>query len=256
MSRVFDGYAYYYDLLYKDKDYAAEAQYIDSLIRQHAPLARRILELGCGTGAHAAFLASMGYTVHGIDVSDAMIAKAEDRKATLPTEIAERLSFDVGDVRTARINETYDAVISLFHVASYQTENNDLTALFETASRHLRSLGVFLFDFWYGPAVLMQKPEVRLKRLEGDEIKVLRIAEPVMHLNQNVVDVNYTVLIEQKNSGQVEQIKETHKMRYLFLPELLCYSAKDFHVRATHAWMNDEPLNEQAWSGIQILIRA
>ena len=33
MPEVFNAYARYYDLLYKDKDYAAEASYIDDLIR-------------------------------------------------------------------------------------------------------------------------------------------------------------------------------------------------------------------------------
>ena len=32
MAEVFNAYAKYYDLLYKDKDYAAEAAYIDGLI--------------------------------------------------------------------------------------------------------------------------------------------------------------------------------------------------------------------------------
>ena len=53
MNPAFDTYARYYDLLYRDKDYAGEAAYVASHIRQHAPEAARILELGCGTGAHA-----------------------------------------------------------------------------------------------------------------------------------------------------------------------------------------------------------
>ena len=50
-----------------------------------------------------------------------------------------------------------------------------------TAAKHLKPNGVFIFDFWYGPGVLTDPPVVRLKRLENEEIEVLRIAEPVMH---------------------------------------------------------------------------
>ena len=32
---VFNEYAHYYDLLYKDKDYVGEAEYIDSLIKKY-----------------------------------------------------------------------------------------------------------------------------------------------------------------------------------------------------------------------------
>jgi methylase of polypeptide subunit release factors len=64
---VFGAYARYYDLLYRDKDYAAEAQYVHRLIQSHALGARSILELGCGTGAHAVLLAGEGYRIHGVD---------------------------------------------------------------------------------------------------------------------------------------------------------------------------------------------
>ena len=255
MSQVFDAYARYYDLLYRDKGYAAEAEYVAAHIRKQAPQAKRILELGCGTGAHAEHFARMGYTVHGVDMSESMLARAEARKATLPPDVAARLSFSLGDVRTVRTHETYDAAISLFHVMSYQTSNADLVAAFETAAVHLQAGGLFLFDFWYGPAVLVQHPEIRVKRLEDNEIKVLRIAEPAMHVNDNVVDVNYTVFIEELASMKMAQVKETHRMRYLFLPELQYYSARQFIESGSYAWMTGNPLDADAWSGLQLLIR-
>jgi SAM-dependent methyltransferase len=255
MKQVFDTYARYYDLLYRDKDYAAEAEYVASHILGHAPQAKRILELGCGTGAHAEHLARMGYTVHGVDMSKEMLARAEARKAALPADVAARLSFVLGDARSVRTGQTYDVVISLFHVMSYQTTNVDLIATFETAAIHLSKGGLFLFDYWYGPAVLTQIPEVRVRRLEDDEIKVTRIAEPVMHFNDNVVDVNYTVFIEVKETWQVEQIKETHRMRYLFLPELQCYGAGKFKDSGSHAWMTNNPLSADTWGGFQLLVR-
>ena len=46
MSQVFNAYAAYYDLLYRDKDYAAEADYVAGLVLQFAPEARTILDLG------------------------------------------------------------------------------------------------------------------------------------------------------------------------------------------------------------------
>lgn len=252
---AFDTYAHYYDLLYRDKDYAAETAYVVSHIREHAPQAERILELGCGTGAHAEHLARMGYTVHGVDMSKTMLARAKARKANLPPEISARLSYSLGDVRTVRTNKVYDAVISLFHVMSYQVRNADLEAAFETASIHLRPGGLFLFDFWHGPAVLIQRPEVRVKRLEDKKIKVTRIAEPLMHVNENTVDVNYTMFIEEKATGKVEQVQETHSMRYLFLPELLRYGARDFKERCNYAWMTNDALDAGAWTGVEMLVR-
>jgi SAM-dependent methyltransferase len=248
MSAVFDVYARYYDLLYRDKDYAGEAEYVAAHIRKQTLQSKRILELGCGTGAHAEHLARMGYTVHGVDMSEAMLARAEARKIILPSEIAVRLSFGLGDVRTVRTGGTYDTVISLFHVMSYQTTTADLEAAFETASIHLQPGGLFLFDFWYGPAVLSDPPAVRVKRLGDNEIEVLRIAEPVMHHNENMVDVNYQVMITEIATGKLEQVRETHRMRYLFLPEITEHlAAHGFSLLQTEEWVSGKIPGSDTW---------
>jgi SAM-dependent methyltransferase len=253
---VFDSYSRYYDLLYREKDYAGETAYLVAHLRRHAPRAGRILELGCGTGAHAAHLARAGYAVHGVDQSESMLARAAARKAVLPAEIAARLTFERGDARSVRTGAAFDAVISLFHVMSYQATNADLQAAFATAAAHLRPGGLFLFDFWYAPAVLTQRPEVRVKRLADSEIAVTRIAEPELRVNENVVDVNYAVFIEVKATGKVEQVRETHRMRYLSLPELALLSGGAFEERATVAWMSESPPDAQSWAAFQVLARS
>jgi hypothetical protein len=138
---------------------------------------------------------------------------------------------------------------------SYQATNADLAAAFSTAAAHLRPGGLFLFDFWYGPAVLGQRPEVRVKRLSDDEIDVTRVAEPVLREVENQVDVNYTVFIQIKATGNVEQVRETHRMRYLSLPELALLRAGTFEERATLAWMGEAPPSLQSWAAFQVLVR-
>ena len=250
---VFDAYASYYDLLYRDKNYLAEAEYVSSRIREYAPDAGRILELGCGTGAHAEYLAKMGYTVHGVDMSEEMLSKAKARKRDLPHEISARLSFQSGDVRSVRTDQTFDAVISLFHVMSYLPTNEDVAAAFETAAAHLSSGGLFLFDFWYGPAVLMQQPETRIKRLENSQIEVTRIAEPELFVNSNLVDVNYEVFVKEKNTKIIDKLNETHRMRYFFLPELERYRCCMWKELISEEWLSGDSLTAKSWSGMQLL---
>lgn len=249
---VFGSYSHYYNLLYKDKDYAAEALYVHQLIQKYFPGAKTVLNLGCGTGNHDFELAKFGYEITGVDMSKEMLAAAESRLSSSSVQpAAGSCSFLSGDIRTVRLNQTFDVVLSLFHVMSYQTTNSDLEAAIDSARVHLQPGGLFLFDFWYGPAVLTQKPEVRVKHLEDDDIQVTRIAEPVLHENENVVDVNYTVFITVKESSRLEQMRETHRIRYLFLPEIESELRRfGFILDSSKAWMTDIALSCDHWAGI------
>ena len=245
---VFGAYAAYYDLLNADKDYAGEAAYVEQLLRR-AESGPDLLELGCGTGVHAALLAERGFNVCGVDRSPAMLASATQRASRGPAAIAARLSFRRGDVRTFRAASTFDGVISLFHVMSYQTSQDDLESAMETARAHLKKGGTFVFDCWYGPAVLTQRPERRTKELVNETLKVTRFAEPTIHPNENVVDVDYRIEICDKTSGSTEEIRETHKMRYLFVPEtesLLRHAG--FALQRCEEWLTGRAAGFDTWS--------
>ncbi|HEY3375023.1 MAG TPA: class I SAM-dependent methyltransferase [Candidatus Aquicultor sp.] len=240
---VFNKYSYYYNLLYRDKDYAGEADYIDSLVKEYKPDAKIILDLGCGTGRHAALLTNKGYTIHGVDISEDMLAVANEQADS------ERLTFTLGDVRSVRLNKVFDVVVSLFHVMSYQVANEDLLNAFATAYNHLDNDGVFIFDCWYGPAVLSDRPVIRTKHLEDEAAEVTRLAEPVMHANEDVVDVNYYVKIRDKQNGTIEELRETHRMRYLFKPEIdLMLERTGFHVEGFFEYMTGDKPSYDTWN--------
>ena len=244
---VFGNYSRYYDLLYKDKDYLSEAEYVDRLIKKYAPTAKTVLNLGCGTGKHDFLLAEKGYEVAGVDMSEDMLAIANAQLTTLNLQSA--IQFTQGDIRTIRLSRTFDVIISLFHVMSYQPTNADLRAVFATVKAHLNEGGIFIFDCWYGPAVLADRPVIRVKRLEDEAISVVRIAEPVMHPNDNLVDVHYQVLIGDKETRQLDELKETHRMRYLFKPEIETFMSENgLTILENTAWMSEREPGFDTWS--------
>ena len=165
---AFGSYSRYYDLLYKDKEYAKEADYIHGLIQQYAPKTRTLLDLGCGTGKHDFLLAEKGYSVHGVDMSETMLQEAKKRKPAKDSKLKSMPEFSQGDIRNFRLDKKFDAIISLFHVMSYQVTNKDLTDAFQTAKHHLNDGGIFIFDCWYGPCVITEKPLVKVKTLEDE----------------------------------------------------------------------------------------
>ena len=241
---VFNAYAAYYDLLYRNKDYAGEAAYVHGLIQHHAYGAQEVLEFGSGTGGHAVCLAGHGYRVTGVDRSNAMVRRALNRVGSFGTRA---LEFAVGDLRSFRAGKAFDVVLALFHVMSYQTGNADLQAAMATAAAHLRPGGLFIFDCWYGPGVLADPPVLRVRRMQGDGISLTRIAEPNHHPNENRVDVHYEVIVEGPQG--LERIREVHAMRYLFALEVdLLLEGAGLRRLALTNWLGDDPPGLLSWN--------
>jgi len=249
MTAPFDLTGAYYDLLYADKDYAGEARYVGQCLPDEC---RTILELGSGSGIHAALLAEAGYDVTGVERSPAMLAKARERSVAARDA---HLQFHAGDACTVRLGRVFDAVISLFHVVSYQTTDDAVAAIFATAAQHLRPGGLFLFDVWYGPAVLSQRPTVRVKRMQNDRISVTRTAEPVLHANSNIVDVHYEIFSTDRATGRIDRIEEDHSMRFFFMPELAAFGlAAGFTIARAEEWMTRREPSIDTW-GVCLAMR-
>jgi SAM-dependent methyltransferase len=244
---TFQMYAKYYDLLYSDKDYTVEARFVSEKIKGNGGEVKSILELGCGTGRHASELVRMDSEVTGIDLSHEMVIQAERRRVGLGY-FANKLTFLQGDVRAVRIPRCFSSVVSLFHVMSYQVSNNDLLSSIQTAGAHLEAGGLFLFDFWYGPGVLSDMPKVRIKRMQDDAIEVVRLAEPVVRTDLNIVDVKYEIILRNKLSGIVETVRENHSMRYFFIPELeIALRQVGFETLNVGSWLDAEPIARNPW---------
>jgi SAM-dependent methyltransferase len=249
---AFDDYAEWYDLFYEEKDYSGEAAFVTSALRTHGVTGVDLLEIGCGTGAHARWFTAGGWRVTGLDRSERMLAQARDRLASagLPVEA----DFVKGDARDFNLGRKFDAVVSLFHVMSYQAGPGELMAAMKAARRHLDAGGVFLFDFWYGPAVLAQKPERRVRLVEDARFRVRRTASPSVHEAEQVVRVRYVFEVTDKRTGACEQVEEIHPMRYVMPNEIKeISSAAGLVPVALRAWMSDSAPDDSTWSAFALL---
>lgn len=213
---VFKDYAYYYNAFYQDKDYRAEAKQVNGLIKKYGKDIHTIIDYGCGTGKHDTEFSKLGYQCAGIDMSQLMIDIAQENAKKENVNI----DFSVADIRVYEPTRKYDAVISLFHVMSYQNSNEDILSAFISARQALNKGGLFIFDVWYGPGVLSDRPTIRVKEIDDNNYRMMRIARPIMHDKANVVDVCYEVFVIDKISNETKSIKEIHNMRYFFRPEL------------------------------------
>ena len=244
---VFKDYSNYYDLLYNDKDYASEVEYIHSLIQAECPKAKTILNLGCGTGKHDFLLAQKGYNITAVDLSSTMIDIAKKNNES------DHIEFSIGDIRSLKLDSKFDVVISMFHVMSYQVEDADLNAAFSTAKTHLKEDGVFIFDCWNATGVLSDPPHKRVKNVENENMKIHRKTTPISLPEKNCVDVIFDIEISNKETDESFEISETHRMRYLF-PEELQTAGKNagLQMAKSYKWLTTKTPEHSDWYSLYI----
>lgn len=239
---VFKEYAAYYNLLYQDKDYNSEVEYIYSFIKKYHSGAKSILNLGCGTGSHDELFYNKGFKVLGIDLSEEMVELAKQKA------IAPSLEFLCLDATKYYSEKNFDIILSLFHVINYQTSEQALNDFFKAASSNLHQNGLFIFDSWYGPGVLHDIPKHKSKEIENELLYIKRLTIPSLNVNKNIAQIDFDISITEKRGNTISQIHETHLMRYLFNPEVESLAQKNgFEILEFKKWMGVESPDIDSW---------
>ena len=216
MKKSFGQYAIFYDLLYSDKDYEGECDFIEEIFKKYSDKKpKSILDIGCGTGGHLVPLVKRGFSLIGLDISSTMLKLAHEKlnKLGLSAELYKK------DIKDFDLNRKFDSCLCMFAVLNYVTTNEGLLRSLKNIRNHLNDNGLLIFDFWYGPAVINLKPSVRVKEVKSDGITVLRIVEPEMDVNHHICKAHYHI-IAMKEKEILSDIKETHILRFLFPLEI------------------------------------
>jgi len=246
MTSVFnEDYASAYDVMYAGKNNAAECDAISVLVERFGDgKVVKILDLGCGTGRHAVEFAARGFDVAGIDFSQAMLNRARLR----PRRGSGMLDFIQGDARTYRSATRFDAVLMNFNVLGYMNSNDDLVAALTTARANLREGGVFVADFWYGPAVVIDPPGERMREIVAGETKFLRYSRGVHEQDHQRIRISIRVIELQGNHVRADT-EEVHLMRYFFPLELdLALRSHGFDVAALTGYPDiQQPASAREW---------
>ena len=133
--RLYADLAHLWPLMSPPEDYADEGAHLYSELRARlGPGRARLLELGAG-GGHLLHHLAGDFDATAVDLSEAMLAHSR--------RLNPGVTHRVGDMRTVRLGQTFDAVL-IHDAIAYLTTEDDLRAAFATARAHLRPGGLFL----------------------------------------------------------------------------------------------------------------
>lgn len=140
-EKLYKELAVYYDRIYGEKNYQNEAEFVKRAIRKcRKSKGNKLLDMGCGTGSHAALLQN-DFEILGMDLSDDMLKIAREN--------AKGCAFRKGDMRDFRLNERFDAIICMFTAINYNLSYAELQRTLWNFYDHMEKGGVLIFDFRY-----------------------------------------------------------------------------------------------------------
>src|SRR5436309_14081261 len=100
----------------------------------------RALELGIGTGRIALPLAARGVEVHGIDLSEAMVARLRAKPG------GNRIGVTIGDFATTRVEGTFRVGYLVYNTIQNLTTQDAQVACFQNVGEHLEPGGSLVLD--------------------------------------------------------------------------------------------------------------
>jgi len=122
----------------------------------------RALELGIGTGRIALPLAQRGVPVHGIDLSEAMVARLRAKPG------GKAIGVTIGDFATTTVEGTFSLAYLVFNTISNLTTQAAQAACFRNVAAHLEPGGCFVIEV--GVPELQRLPP-------GETIRAFHVSE-------------------------------------------------------------------------------
>jgi SAM-dependent methyltransferase len=98
------------------------------------------LELGIGTGRIALPLAQRGIRVHGIDLSEAMVAQLRAKPG------ADKIDVTIGDFATTTVERRFSVAYLVFNTIMNLTSQDEQVACFQNVAAHLQPGGCFVIE--------------------------------------------------------------------------------------------------------------
>lgn len=189
-----------YDFVYERHfDYDRQCGLVD----ETAPDAESVLEVGCGTGRLLARFRNEYETAVGLERSEAMVERAQTRTDA---------PVVVGDATSAKLDETFDAVVMLGRVTGHFLEDGEVERAVENCFAHLRPDGVLLFDYF--PAERMEDDHEKFDAFESEAYRVERATHSTIPDDApGRMEVEFGYEITDRRTGERATASETMTLR-------------------------------------------
>jgi len=191
--------SHHYHQLYAHRSDAEAAGFMDALIDRLDPDEHAsILDLGCGAGRHAKYLASKGFCVTGLDLAAASIRTA--RRFERPG-----LHFQRHDMRQPFGRGRFDYVFNMFTSFGYFDDAAEHRLVIRNIANALRSGGRLVLDYLNVSHAEARLTPSEVKQINGATYRITRWSDAT-HFHKRIV-------VEDAVAGPLEHVERVAKFR-------------------------------------------
>ncbi len=235
----------YYELFFlPDKKIQSDIDYLMGIIRANKASKHALLDVGCGTGAHAHSFGSFFEEVYAIDISRDMVEHAR------MNHYACNVNYECLDIVQHAIKfEKIDIAVSLAHVIGYQLKNESVKAFVEHVGQSLKKGGLFIFTFYNMAAVYLGQLEPRTVTVDKGGIQLTRLSNATIDAENNCLLLDYYYIVEDKGKLKTYEVHE--KMRCFTKMEMDYYLKENgFMPICYYAYGTNHELTSHEWNGL------
>ncbi len=156
---------------------AVECDFIEAALNTFGlSHAKRLLDIGCGTGRHLTELARRGYAMTGIDLEPAMVEYVQAQSRADRSKI----TASIDDLRHLTVNGTYEAAWCLMDTFRFLLTNEEIVSHLRAVAEVLVPGGLYLTDFWVPRQLDQIGNEIhQWEQTEGDRtVRVFYLQHP------------------------------------------------------------------------------
>ena len=230
--------------------YADEAR---EAARTATPGITPVLELGCGSGRVLIPTAEAGVRIVGLDLSEAMLAKCNERIRALPFEVQERIRVARGSMTDFQLGQKFHLITAPFRPFQHLLTVDEQLACLRCVREHLAPRGRFVFDMFHTNPAAMHDPAWREEREDTPLTKLpdgrsfrrtARIAAFHRATQTNDVELNFYIT---NPDGRTEKQTQLFPFRYFFRYEMEHLLARaDFRIVNLHGNFDRSPFADES----------
>ncbi|HTE31453.1 MAG TPA: class I SAM-dependent methyltransferase [Chryseolinea sp.] len=208
----------FYHQLYSHRNDQEAASFIDGLIGTLDPNAEaKMLDLGCGAGRHAKYLASKGFNVTGLDLAGSSIIRAKQYEMA-------SLQFFQHDMRIAFGKNFFDYVFNFFTSFGYFETEAENDAVIHNIATSLKPGGTVVMDYLNSTVAAQNIVTNETKEIDGVRYDITRSMSETHFFKRIAIDYQHQqgplVFTERVAKLSVEEFRSMFSKHGLQLQEV------------------------------------